>query len=140
MCFEHFFYTSQILTKHRGRSFLSSKIPYTRNYSRTFQLTRFILGGEFQSNPGPTNVSKSISCFLQNVRSLKGVCCDGNSYETKLKILQDLTYGYDFDVVCLTKTWLNESICDFEILPYGYEIFRNDRLNRTGDGVMIVIK
>ena len=44
------------------------------------------------------------------------------------------------DIVCLTETWVNESISDFEILTTGYDIYKNDRQNRTGGGVLIAIK
>ena len=56
------------------------------------------------------------------------------------QLLQDLTYGFDLDIVCLTETWLNESISDFEILATGYDVYRQDRQNRTGGGVLIAIK
>ena len=127
-------------SKHRGKSFMSSRVLYTSNGTSTFQLSRIILGGDIHTNPGPVHGSEFLSCFYQNVRSLKAVCYDGKFYETKLQLLQDISYGFDLDIICLTETWLNESISDFEILPSGYEIYRKDRQNRTGGGVLIAIK
>ena len=78
---------------------------------------------------------------MQNVRSLKAFqVVDGSSYESKLGILRDIAYGYDLDVICLTETWLNEAITDHEILPTAYNIYRRDRVGRTGGGVMTAIK
>ena len=87
--------------------------------------------GDVSSNPGPHQ--KTLSCLMQNVRSLKAFqLVDGSSYESKLGILRDIAYGYDLDVICLTETWLNEAINDHEILPTAYNIYRRDRVGRTG--------
>ena len=95
--------------------------------------------GDMSSNPGPHQ--KTLSCLMQNVRSLKAFqLVDGSSYESKLGILRNIAYGYDLDVICLTETWLNEAITDHEILPTAYNIYRRDRVGRTGGGVMTAIK
>ena len=119
---------------------MSSRVPYVTKGLSTFQLPRITLGGDLHPNPGPANSSKYLSCFYQNLRSLKAVCCDRDSYVSKLQLLQDLTYGFDLDIVCLTETWLNQSISDFEIMPTGYDIYRKDRQNRTSGGGLIGIK
>ena len=93
-----------ITNKHRGRSFMSYRVPYVTKGLSTFQLPRITLGGDPHPNPGPANSSKYLSCFYQNLRSLKAVCCDRDSYVSKLQLLQDLTYGFDLDIVCLTET------------------------------------
>ena len=95
--------------------------------------------GDVSSNRGPHQ--KTLSCLMQNVRSLTAFqVVDGSSYESKLGILRDIAYGYDLDVICLTETWLNEAITDHEILPTAYNIYRRDRVGRTGGGVMTAIK
>ena len=38
------------------------------------------------------------------------------------------------------ETWLNEEISDVEFNINDYTIFRHDRLNKTGDGVILLIK
>ena len=59
--------------------------------------------GDMSSNPGPHQ--KTLSCLMQNVRSLKAFeVVDGSSYESKLGILRDIAYGYDLDVICSTET------------------------------------
>ena len=134
--------------------------PYsTTSYRKTRPLTKLVkhgflyLGlcsnvtllrcGDVSSNPGPQRSSKpSLNCFLQNVRSLKAATRgNGNqSYENKMAVLQDCAYSHDLDVICLTETWLNDSISTHEILPFGYNIYRKDRLNQVGGGVLIAIR
>ena len=109
--------------------------------SLAISLDRLILlrCGDVSTNPGPHQ--KTLSCFMQNVRSLKAFqAVDGSSYESKLGILRDIAYGYDLDVICLSETWLNGTIADHEILPTAYNIYRWDRVGRTGGGVMTAIK
>ena len=93
--------------------------------------------GDISINPGP---NQSLSCFMQNVRSLKAFRAVEGSFESKLGLLQDTVYGHDFDIICLTETWLNDSINDYEILPTGYNIFRHDRVGRIGGGTLTAIK
>jgi hypothetical protein len=87
-------------------------------------------------NPSPD----CIKCYLQNFRNLKVFTTDGTSSECKIALLRDIAYGYDLDIVCLTETWLNETISNLEILPYGYNMFRNDRQNRISGGTLIAVK
>ena len=79
---------------------------------------------------------------MQNVRSLQAFhVAEGSSFESKLGVLQDIVHGLDLDVICLTETWLNDSIMDHEILPTAYNIqYRCDRVGRVGGGVMTAIK
>jgi len=44
---------------------------------------------------------------------------------------------FNFDVFCVTKTWLNNN--DYCAVPPGYDIVRNDRLTH-GRGVAIIFK
>jgi len=60
--------------------------------------------------------------------------------ELKLHILQDITYSYDLDIICLAETWLNDTVSNNEILPIGYNIHRKDRLNQVGSGVLVAVK
>lgn len=98
-----------------------------------------ISSDDVESNPGPNN-SQILSCFDQNVRSLKGACAVGHSYETKLQTLQDIAYGFDLEIICLTETWLNGSISHFEILASGNKMYRNSLKLRTGGGVLTAVK
>ena len=122
----------------RCKKFFRARISYYSNAHASFQLERIIRSGDtaVNLNPGPD----CIKCYLQNVRSLKAFTTDGTSSECKIALLRDIAYGYDLDIVCLTETWLNETISNLEILPYGYNMFRNDRQNRMGGGTLIAVK
>lgn len=43
-------------------------------------------------------------------------------------------------IICVTESWLNDSVLDVEILPPGYVILRKDRLSGRGGGVALFIK
>ena len=94
--------------------------------------------GDVSTNPGPTQ--SSLSCYVQNVRSLKAVRAVESSFESKISLLQDIVYGQDLDIICLSETWLNGSVSDQEILPVSYDIYRSDRLGRSGGGTLTAIK
>ena len=65
---------------------------------------------------------------------------DECSTESKIGLFKDIVYGQDLDVICITETWLNDTVYDHELLPSGYTIFRNDRKGRVGGGVLIATK
>ena len=51
---------------------------------------------------------------------------------------QSVVYSKNYPIYCITETWLNDSIFDYEILPTNYTIFRKDRRSRSG-GVLVAI-
>ena len=132
-------YHTCFLSASRGKRFYSSRVSYYPNaHHASFQLERLTRSGDTAVglNPGPD----SLRCYLQNVRSLKAVIADGDSFECKIALLKDIAYGYDLDIICLTETWLNDTISDIELFPTGYNIFRNDRKDRVGGGTLTAIK
>ena len=52
---------------------------------------------------------------------------------------QSFVYTGDFDIVCVTETWLTDAVSNAELLPNSYSVFRRDRVSRGG-GVLIAIK
>ena len=56
----------------------------------------------------------------------------------KLSKLQSFVYASDFNVLCITETWLSDHISDGEILPSDFVLYRKDRPSRGG-GVLIAI-
>ena len=77
-----------------------------------------------------------------NSRSIKALVNGNNaacSRINKLVLFQNLVYLEQFDIVCVCETWLHEGVLDNEILQ-GYTIYRNDRLNNRGGGVLVAIK
>ena len=69
-------------------------------------------------------------CLLLNTRSVRN----------KIFELEALLLTYSFDMVALTETWLNNDIDDRELHLEGYNIFRRDRCNQRGGGVLLAIK
>ena len=53
---------------------------------------------------------------------------------------QELVNAQNSDVICVNETWLNQNISNSEILHSGFTIFRRDRSDRGGGGVLIGIK
>ena len=49
-------------------------------------------------------------------------------------------YAENSDVICVNERWLNQNISNSEILHSGFAIFRRDRSDRGGSGVLIAIK
>lgn len=56
----------------------------------------------------------------------------------KLNQFQSVIYSEDLDVICITETWLNDTISSTEILPTSYTIYGNDRINRGGGGLILI--
>ena len=49
-------------------------------------------------------------------------------------------YDGNSDVICVNETWLKQNISNSEILNSGFTIFRRDRSDPGGAGVLIAIK
>ena len=49
-------------------------------------------------------------------------------------------YSENADIICVNETWLNNAISNEEILDSEFTIFRIDRNDRRGGGVLIAIK
>jgi hypothetical protein len=79
------------------------------------------------------NQSKTgLEIFYQNVRDLR----------TKQTELFDNVCSMDFQIICLTETWLNDMCFDQKLFPDSYTIFRSDRVNSTkyrGGGVLTAV-
>jgi hypothetical protein len=61
------------------------------------------------------------------------------SLVNKIDQLAVFVDDYQFDVICINETWLDDSLEDHEVLIPGYEIIRRDR-NKYGGGVCFYIK
>ena len=76
-----------------------------------------------------------LKIYYQNARGIK----------TKLKNFYNNSHTNDYNILCITETWLNDKIDDSKILNNNYSIFRNDRnLDITdkeeGGGVFVAIQ
>ena len=79
------------------------------------------------------NTDRDLTCFYQNVRSLKA--------SGKLSQFQNIVLTNHFDIIALTETWLNDSVTNHEILPDSYTIYRKDGdFGKRGGGVLLAVK
>ena len=119
-------------------------ICYYNNSDATFRL---VMSGDINPNHGPVSASTAgtINCLVMNARSLKSYHKDSTTnwqsvYMCNLHRLQDLVHAENSDVICVNETRLNQNISNSEILHPGFTIFRRDRSDRGGGGVLITIK
>ena len=103
------------------------------------------MSGDINPNPGPVSASTAgkINCLVIKARNLK--CChkDSTTYRQSVCNLyrfQDLMCAENPDIICVNETWLNQNISNSEILHSGFTIFRRDRSDGGGGGVLIAIK
>ncbi len=78
------------------------------------------------------DASKKDTCKLIyfNATSVKNKLCE-------LEILRD---SGDFDIICITETWCNESISNAMLCGRDFYSVRKDRSDRIGGGVCILIR
>lgn len=65
---------------------------------------------------------------------------NARSLINKIENFNWLIECHDPSVICVTETWLTESILDHEFLPPGYAVLRKDRPCGRGGGVALFIK
>lgn len=72
-----------------------------------------------------------MNIVYQNVRGLN----------TKLTSLYTNSFDFSYHIIAFSETWLNNkrNILDYEILCSRYQIFRYDRLHKSGGGVLIAV-
>jgi exonuclease III len=73
---------------------------------------------------------KGIKILHNNIRS---IC---NKFEFKL-VINELKP----DIICLTETWLDNTVTDTEVELNGYKLYRKDRniTNKCGGGLAIYV-
>ena len=106
----------------------------------TIQMNIEINSGPSKHSSYPTH--DHLKSLYLNARSLKAFLhMNGNpsAKVCKISLLQDLVYSGDYDLICICKTWLNNTVFSSELLT-GYSIFRKDRCGRTGGGVLVAVK
>ena len=117
-------------------------VCYYNNSDATFRL---LMSGDINLNHGPVSASTAgkINCLVMNARSLKSYHKDSKTNwqsACNLHRFQDLVYAENSDIICVNETWLNQNISNSEILHSGFTIFRRDRSDRGGGGVLFAIK
>ncbi|XP_043929829.1 uncharacterized protein LOC122804195 [Protopterus annectens] len=81
-------------------------------------------------SPSSSKPTNRLSIAHLNIRSI----CN------KISQLHALLEIHNFDILCLTETWLKPAIKDIEITPPGYSIVRLDRSTKKGGGVAIIYR
>ncbi|XP_045446631.1 uncharacterized protein LOC123654790 [Melitaea cinxia] len=77
----------------------------------------------------------SLSIYYQNVRGLR----------TKTNLFYNSLLLNDFDIICLSETWLLDSVSSSELFDYRYTVYRCDRSyesrgDKLGGGVLIALR
>lgn len=119
-----------------GVSLLIDRKPY-------HVILLILLAGDIVTNPGPfSGHGGHVNSLVLNARSLKSIQRDEQSNQVvcNLQRFQDLVHSENSGVICVNETWLNSTVSDNEILHSGFSIFRKDRKERSGGGVLIAIK
>ncbi|CAB4004932.1 Hypothetical predicted protein [Paramuricea clavata] len=105
-----------------------------------------LLSGDVATNPGPgtstEHTSNELNAIYLNARSLKAFVPfndDSSAKVCKITLLQELVHSGSYDIICICETWLNDSIISSELLP-GYSVFRRDRVEKVGGGVLVAVK
>ena len=112
--------------------------------------------GDVEIQPGPLDTSiddnssssyESVTCsdiddstFTKGIKTFLSLLhLNIQSIIPKLDIINGSLF--DFDILCFTESWLNNSIPDNDVLLDGYQNpFRCDRVNRMGGGVKVYCK
>ena len=74
-----------------------------------------------------------------NFETLRYYYCNAHSFWNKRNEYQRLLATLEFDVICLTETWLNSEKTNGTFCPKEYRVFRKDR-NSNGGGVALFAK
>ncbi|CAB4010566.1 Hypothetical predicted protein [Paramuricea clavata] len=105
-----------------------------------------LLSGDVATNPGPgtstEHTSNELNAIYLNARSLKAFVPfndDSSAKVCKITLLKELVHSGSYDIICICETWLNDSIISSELLP-GYSVFRRDRVEKVGGGVLVAVK
>jgi hypothetical protein len=96
-----------------------------------------LLSGDIELNPGPNITETPLPCYFLNAQSIKKI----TSKEHKLRELKELITISNPSILGISETWLNKSIQDSDIVnKEEYAIFRKDRIQRKGGGVLLLAK
>lgn len=90
-----------------------------------------ILSGDIHPHPGPIH---PLSICHVNVRSL----CPSNRAKRIDILHSELIIRDKHDIICVSETWLDDTISNESVDIPNYQCFRNDR-NKEGGGVAIYV-
>ena len=122
---------------------LPSRAPGSKSKCKcvvfTFTLHFILLVGNIESNPGPHELSQSISENNHTDRCISLCNINIRSIRNKMEFLE--TSLNDFDILVVTETHLDNQINDSDITLHSFPniIHRKDRSN-SGGGLLIYSK
>ena len=94
-----------------------------------------VCSGDFEINVGPKTKNQILLCHW----NLNGLAAHNF---TKDSLLQDLSVTHDFDIICLSETFIDSSISndDERINIKGYNIQQEDHPSKKKEEAFICIK
>ncbi|MEW8548321.1 MAG: endonuclease/exonuclease/phosphatase family protein, partial [Candidatus Thiodiazotropha sp.] len=124
-------------------------LDYLSNFELLIILSLLMLSNDIEKNPGPSSESLSeisftssdTSSLLSNINiknKFSAVHYNVQSLVNKTEILESELS--DFDVICITESWLHGTISDDEIKFEDYTVFRRDRVGDSHGGVCVYVK
>ena len=123
----------QILLIHISKSLA---IPINR-------MNRVIPGGLVQEQPSNeitrTTINSQINCGSScSMPTL--LLTNANHLMNKLDELHILTSSHMPDIIAITESWLSEAVPDNAVSLNNYVVFRKDRINKQGGGVVLYVR
>jgi exonuclease III len=115
-----------------------TKSRITKLVTTFIVLLLLIIAGDVHPNPGPNTINEepALACYFLNARSIKKL----THHDHKLREFQELLTITKPDILGVSETWLNSNITDKQIDPTeNYTIYRKDRSEQKGGGVMCLI-
>ncbi len=92
-----------------------------------------ILSGDIHPHPGPNKLTADITVLSAN-------WCSIRSAHKRILLEASLESLGKPDIVCIQESWLGPDIENSELPLDGYAVFRHDREQRTGGGVLTAVK
>ena len=121
------------------KKFIKTRVAYSANHTASFNPVEVTLvrSGDIHPQPGPEKQSDSrqerhITVAHLNARSIKN--------RNHFILIKDVVLAKKFDILCISESWLDNSISDIELDIPGYDIHRLDRTNKLGGGVCTFVK
>ena len=128
-------------SKHRmnkNRKTTKGKTCTTHRPVLVLILLILLLSGDVHPNPGPDNQKKLVDICHINARSLMSLDKDTQSHLKFDEIVSKVVHQLKSDIICVSESWLDNTISNKDIEIIGYSPFRKDR-NRHGGGVLIYV-
>ena len=86
--------------------------------------------------------------FRRSIRAIPTIVCSRSHLTTLLNVrslrnkgdfIIDYVHENDFDIFCLTKTWLTDTCLTEALIPHGYGFHHLPRNDRRGGGVGVLV-